>query len=428
MALPKIKFAGGGERAQYLTHSGNDTTIRFVLNYPGVLDPEVMRAAVKAVVESVDVLHSTFFTDANAAYWRVNKDVEEHNYFHYIRTEGDPAVTAYSLSLLPVYPEDKVQLRCELVQSSNASSIVLLISHLCVDGGDGKYLLNKLIEAYNLILRTGSAEGLEVKNGSRAPEQVYENKGLKDLKDMMKLPFGKDVSSVYPFPNSMDGMCRVTRAVIPASIMSAARKKAKEVGASANDLLLAACYQVYAAFPEVEPGSPVGISSMMDLRRHCSEGDSEGLANLSGGMGTGFANGVPERFEDTLAEITKQTITIKEDPLAGMSGLPILHTIARGIPVWLQLAVIGKAYGAMPVGLTNLGNLKCDTLALGELIPTGGIFGGPLKKKPGMQISIISFDGECVLACYGRYTAEDEAHIQNTLDDMVKAIASYAES
>ena len=245
---------------------------------------------------------------------------------------------------------------------------------------------------------------------------------------MMKLPFGGKTTSSYPFPTEADGMCRVTKTVISRETMSAARKKAKEAGASANDLLLSACYQVYAAFPEVEPGSPVGISSMMDLRRHCKDGDSEGLANMSGGLGTGFENGIPETFEEILTEITKQTTAVKEDPLAGMSGLPILHTIARGIPVWMQLAIVSKAYGAMPVGLTNLGNIKCETLALGELVPTGGIFGGPLKKKPGMQISIISFDGECVLACYGRYTAEDEAHIQNTLDSMAKVIASYAES
>lgn len=426
MALPKIKFAGGGERFQYLTHSGNDTTIRFVLNYPGIIDPDVMREAVKALVESVDILHSTFFTDAHAAYWKVNKDVEEHNYFHYIRTEGDPAVTAESLSLLPVYPEDKVQLRCELVQSNEASALVLLISHLCVDGGDGKYLLNKLVEAYNLILTTGSADGLEVKNGSRAPEKVYETKELKDLKDMMKLPFGGKTTSSYPFPTEGNGMCRMAQTTIPRETMSAARKKAKEAGASANDLLLAACYQVYASFPEVAPGSPVGISSMMDLRRHCKDGDSEGLANMSGGMGTGFENGVPEDFTETLTEIAKQTTAVKEDPLAGMSGLPILHTIARGIPVWMQLVIASKVYGAMPVGLTNLGNLNCRSFALGDLIPTGGVFGGPLKKKSGMQISIISFDGECVLVCYGRYTAEDEAHIQNTLDAMVRQIGAYA--
>ena len=48
MAIPKIMFAGGGERGQYLTHKGNDTTIRFVLKYPGRIDPDILRQAVKA--------------------------------------------------------------------------------------------------------------------------------------------------------------------------------------------------------------------------------------------------------------------------------------------------------------------------------------------------------------------------------------------
>ena len=56
----------------------------------------------------------------------------------------------------------------------------------------------------------------------------------------------------------------------------------------------------------------------------------------------------------------------------------------------------------------------------------GGIFGGPLKKKPGMQISIISFDGECVLAVAVQCTDEDVAVLQKTLDDMVSEITAYA--
>ena len=68
MALPKITFAGSGERGQYLTHKANDTIIHFVLNYPEIVDADVLRAATKALVESVDVLHSTFFVDPNVAY------------------------------------------------------------------------------------------------------------------------------------------------------------------------------------------------------------------------------------------------------------------------------------------------------------------------------------------------------------------------
>lgn len=427
MALPKIHLAGGGERGQYLTHKGNDTTIRFVLNYPGLIDPEVLRQAVKVIVESVDILHGTFFVDANAAYWRINESVDEASYFHYIQTEGDPFVTARSLSVYPVYHEDKAQLRCELVQNDSASAIVLCVSHLCVDGGNGKHLLNKLVEAYNLILTTGSSEGLTVKNGSRAPEKVYANVDLKDAKGMFKMPLSKATSS-YPYPTGEAGSPRMVYSVIPSETMNTARKKAKEAGASANDLLLAAAYQVYASFPEVDRTSPVSISSMMDLRRHCTDGESEGLCNMSGALPTALEEGVPEDFSETIRLIAQQTTAAKEDPVAGLGGMPILHGIARGIPVWMQMMVAEKAYGAMPVGLTNLGNLKCDDLSLGGIVPNGGVFGGPLKKKTGMQVSIISFDGECALSVYGQYTQEDAAHLKATLDSMVTLVDSYAKS
>ena len=147
MAIPKIRPAGGGERAQFLLRDYNDNTIRFVLNYPGLVDPDVLRMAAKAVVESVDVLHGTFFSDGTLGYWHINEDVGETNYFHYVETEGDPSKTAVSLSLLPIYPEDKVQMLVTLVQNDAASSIVIQQSHLVVDGGDGKYLIAKLVEA-----------------------------------------------------------------------------------------------------------------------------------------------------------------------------------------------------------------------------------------------------------------------------------------
>ena len=106
--------------------------------------------------------------------------------------------------------------------------------------------------------------------------------------------------------------------------------------------------------------------------------------------------------------------------------MPIVHALARKVPIGLLLEIMGKVYGTAPVGVTNLGNLKCADFALGGIIPNGGIFGGPLKKKPGMQISIISFDGECVLAVAVQCTDEDVLVLQKTLDDMVAEITAYA--
>ena len=106
--------------------------------------------------------------------------------------------------------------------------------------------------------------------------------------------------------------------------------------------------------------------------------------------------------------------------------MPIVHALARNMPMGILLELMGKIYGSAPVGVTNLGNLKCVDFALGGIVPNGGIFGGPLKKKPGMQISVISFDGECVLAVAVQCSDEDVAVLQKTLDDMVAEIISYA--
>ncbi len=239
MALPKIIKAGGGERGQFILREFNDNTVRFVLNYPGIVDVDILRKAIKAVVESVDVLHGTFFTEGISAHWKLNEN--------------------------------------------------------------------------------------------------------------------------------------------------------------------------------------------MDLRRHCVHGESEGLCNMSGSFMTLLENGVSQSFAETLAIIAEQTTKVKENPLAGLEGMPIVHALARNVPIGLLLEIMGRVYGTAPVGVTNLGNLKCADFALGGIAPKVGIFGGPLKKKPGMQISIISFDGECVLAVAVQCTDEDVVVLQKTLDDMVAEITAYAE-
>ena len=425
MPLSKIISAGASERQQFLTHNYNDNTIRFVLNYPGLLDPDALCSAVKAVVESVDILHSTFFNDSVRAYWHVNDSVDEIHYFHYVRCAGDPAETAYSISLFPVFPEDRVQLRVWLVQSDSASSMVVAISHLCVDGGDGKYLLGKIIEGYNRILSSGSAEGLEIKNGSRAPEKVYEGLSLKEIMGLMRPPVS-NVMSLFPFANEEPGRVQYLRKVIPAQTMSGARAHAKTIGASANDLLVAALCQVYKELPGVDKEAPLSVTSMMDLRKHCKSGESEGLCNMSGAMPTVLEKGACENFEETLKAITAQTTAIKEDPYAGMVGMPLIHTAIRTAPMGLLLKVCHIIYGKMSLGVTNLGNIRCADYTMGELIPDGGFFGGPVKKKPGMQVAVMSFDGECVLSICGQFTQEDRVLLDSMLDNMVSIITDYA--
>lgn len=417
--------AGAGEKIQYAAHGFNDNTIRFVLGYPGKLDPNLLRAAAKAVTDSVDILHASFYAGDIGAHWQVNRAYDDGCFFQQSKTEHDPYEEACSLALLPIKPADKTQLCCRLVQGKTGSAFALTISHLCVDGSDGKYLLGKLTEAYSLLATKGNTEGLAIKNGSRDTTQPYQDIHGQEFLSLMKAP-GSEVKSFFPYPTKEPGTARMAHAVIPEEIIAEAHTLAKAAGATVNDLLLAAYYHGYACIPEINPSSPMSIMSMIDLRRHCRGGESEGLCNMSGTLPTILPQGIGTSFPDTLSQIARQTRAAKENPLAGLMGLPILHGVSKALPMGLLLASAGRIYGIMSLGLTNLGRLSGSNLKMGGMSPEKGLCGGPLKKKPGMQVSALSFDGTLTLCVWGEYTQPDKELIQSMLNRMALEITAYA--
>lgn len=427
--------AGTGEKTQYLVHDFNDNTIRFILHYPGRPDSAVLCAAAKAVIDRIDVLHSSFDVGTMHAYWKMNAVYEEQDYFRITETEGAPMEAACEIAAEPILPEARTQMRCHLVVktdpaqnfASGESALVVSISHLCADGSDGKYLLSKLAEAYRMIFEKGSAEALVIKDGNRNAEQVYENLSKKEYLSLMHNPI-PGIKSVFPYPTQEPGERKLIYREISSQIMQAVKQKAAEADATVNDALLAACYHAYAALPGNRADMPMSIMSMMDLRKHCSTGDSEGICNITGSLPTTLPEGLGASFAKTMAKIAAQTRAQKEDPLAGMEGMPLLHGIVRSFPMSVLKVAAKHVYGSMAVGLTNLGMLNVEEFAMGNLRPELAVFGGPLKKKPSMQVSAISLGGRCALSVSGEMTDEDAALIGAMLEEMRAQLARFAQT
>ena len=372
--MEKVKYvsAGVGERMQYIAHKYNDTTIRFILHYPGMLDENILCDAIKAVIDSVDVLHASFIARNRTSHWTIHANYRVSDYFTFVECDGDPMKPAQGISLTEIRDKDKCKLHVTLVQGSQSSAVVVRISHLVVDGSDGKYLLEKLAESYRLLEQTGAVSTLQVKNGSRSATNAYNELHLKELLSLAKAPFS-GVKTEYPFQNPKEhGPLRMLRCSIPANVLTEARKKAKAEaeGATANDLLLTACYRAYAKNTGKE--GPMSISSMMDLRNHCKDGVSDGLSNMSGGLGTELEIVPGNSFTADLKNITEQTKMAKGNPLAGLDGIPLLHMATKTFPMWLLLQAADMVYSSMSLSMTNLGNIPCEPLTMGNLKPTEG--------------------------------------------------------
>lgn len=106
---------------------------------------------------------------------------------------------ACGLAVQPVGHKDKCQFQVTLVNGSETCAVLIRISHLVVDGGDGKYLLNKLAEAYQIEEENRDIGELVVKDGSRSAMNAYKDLGLREMKSLFKMPFS-GVKTIYPFP------------------------------------------------------------------------------------------------------------------------------------------------------------------------------------------------------------------------------------
>lgn len=403
----KITLAGEGEKAQYLIHERNDNTIRFALQYPGKLSADLLEQATRTVIFGIDVLHASFVPKALEAVWVVHDELAVEDYFSFLETDEEPMSAANDILLKPVLPEEKAQLKCTLIQGKTASVLVVLISHLCVDGGDGKYLLGKLVEAYNLLATEGNCESLDLKDGSRSVFQIYKGLSHKEFVSAIKPTFPAE-KTIFPFPEEGDGYPHLVKRTLDTTVMQKVKQYGKAHNATINDMLLTAYSRAYIRLPKVDKDRPVNIMSMMDLRRYCKSGDSEGLSNLVGSMSTLVQIAPGETFGETLQKIAAQTRETKESPVAGLNGMPVIQTGVKRMPMGIAIKVADKVYGdAMPIGLTNLGNFSGDTLALENLYPTELVFGGPSKKKNGMQISAAGLDGVVTLCCVGEYGDTD---------------------
>ena len=136
----------------------------------------------------------------------------------------------------------------------------------------------------------------------------------------------------YRFADTDSGDPRLLHITLPEALMTVVRKKVKSYNASVNDLLLAAFYRSVSRQLALPQGQPMGIQSMIDLRRHISGGQSLGVCNLSGPLPTQLSCGVHGSFSDTLRELAEQTRQSKADSMAGMYGFSLIRFLFRFLP------------------------------------------------------------------------------------------------
>ena len=409
------------DKMHYLFRDFNDRMVHVELDYDFVLDVEALKTTIICAFEKVPVLHSRFVDKKLTTYWEVVPyhidDVLTVEYPENMETAIDDFLTQY------IPPESHIQMKFALFIKDGKSTLCMIENHMCMDGGDLKYFLQSFCKNYTEYVENGVSP-IEYRTGSRAYTDVYS--GFSQMESGVARRLFKNINARddHKFPltkNSIRDTSFIARKKFSEETLAKLKAKGKEMGATVNEMLLAAYfYSVYelAGFPESDQ---VMISSAIDLRRHMETVADKGFTNHTAWMQCA----IPERGSDifeTVKYVVRSSNRFKKDKFMGLYGLPLLNFGYSFLPHAASEEIIKIGYSNPYMAMSNIGILKGNEMALMGKEPVDAFMSGAVKYKPFVLLTATTYKNVITLSMCVRGNDEDKKIVNNFFDLMEKNI------
>lgn len=409
------------DKMHYLFRDFNDRMVHVELNYDFVLDVEALKTVIICAFEKVPVLHSKFVDKKLTTYWKVMP-------YHIddVLTVCEPenleeAVEEFLTQYIP--PESHIQMKFALFIKDGKSTLCMIENHMCMDGGDLKYFLQSFCKNYTEYVEKGISP-IEYRTGSRAYTDVYS--GFSQMESGVARRLFKNINARdnHKFPltkNNIRDTSFIARKKFNEETLAKLKAKGKEMGATVNEMLLAAYfYSVYelAGFPTSDQ---VMISSAIDLRRHMATVADKGFTNHTAWMQCA----IPERGKDifeTVKYVVKSSNRFKKDKFMGLYGLPLLNFGYSILPHAASEEIIKIGYSNPYMAMSNIGILKGNDLALMGKDPVDAFMSGAVKYKPFVLLTATTYKNVITLSMCVRGNDKDKEIVNNFFDLMEKNI------
>lgn len=407
------------DKMHYMFRDFNDRMVHVELHYDFRIDIHALKTVLICFLEKAPVLHSSFAGSPINPYWSVKdykiEDVLTISEPKNLQEEIDHFLTQY------IPPESDLQIKVALFYHKNKSVLCIVENHMCMDGGDLKYFLNALSVNYTEYVKNKKSP-LAIKTGTRSYDRVYSDLSPTDQKAAQKLY--KNVSSRdkhgFPLtPDSKDDRSFIVRRDFDSERFRKLRAAGKRAGATVNDLLIAiymhSLYEI-ANFGEDES---LSVSCAVDLRRHIKDTSKDGLTNHTAFMQC-LTPKKGRNINETLAYVMRSTEKNKQDRFLGLYSLPLLKLAYSILPYAASEEIIKIGYSNPLIGMSNIGVLDAEKLALDGNKPTYGFLTGAVKYKPYVLLSAISLNNMLTLSMCVKGNEEDKKIVNRFFDLLEK--------
>ncbi len=395
-----------------------------VLAFGGRLDEHRLKAAIRLAMDAEPVFGCRY-VPGRKPYWERRADLDSLDLCTVARTadfEGE-------LNRFVAAPRDGTRdpLFDAHIVRGRTDTLLVRISHLAADGMGSKELVSLAAYFYR---NPGRAEAVSPNLASRGPWQLFRQSGwLKCLPCLLKKPrLRAKPEWCFPvdFPHKR-GVLRVAARQLDPAVFDALHAFGKRLGATMNDVFVAAYFRALWRFFDFPPGIPQSILIPTSARRYLPSGRTGAICN--------FVVPLHATMERIAGEVLEQTvIRVRNSPLreparrervvAGMFWIAVLYSLFRKpIEGALEAGLSRPPGNTRTVAtLTNLGSFDPDQFDFG--VPTTDIYKiSQANFAPGILMNVSSFRKRLTFAINYPSRAIRPADIERLLDLFVEELA-----
>ena len=412
------------DKVNFMCRRYMDRIARFRLDYDFVPDKEAFKKALTALYEASPIFHSRFVNNPINPYWIVSDyKIEDSLTFE---KSNDLEKSSYDFLIKGVDLKDSTQMKIAVFHNDRKSAVCFRWNHMLIDGGGFKQFARDLFRAYGEIVQSGEFKGYFL-TGSRAYTEVYADFDKETRKKAKAQILGNSTHEKKTLPftkKSGEEKNILIFKKIDAEIFNCATERGKELGATANDVLVAAYIRSAYKLIGCDKNEKMSVSCAVDLRRHMKNPDRIGYTNHTTFMPC-TVNKMGDTMTDTVKSVAECNRKNKEDPFLGLHGLPLLNFAYHAMTYIQAEPTVALFYANANLALSNVGKVDKKLFSLDGNEPTDAFVAGGAKVKPCAAVNALSLDGRLTLSMTIQGTDEDKAMTQSFFDKMEEELRSF---
>ncbi|MGD0854854.1 MAG: hypothetical protein ABSA18_03520 [Dehalococcoidia bacterium] len=386
------------DQMQYLIRKVSDQQIRAVIKFDGRLDPEILKRAVMLSLDIEPVLRCRFVERDPHPRWERLAKLEINDIYKIVTTSEVEKCMADFLAE-EIDPLMGPQLKVLLIRS-DADRLCINMNHAAGDAGGMKDYMYLLAFLYRELALNGNYQPRSNAGGVRGLDQVFRHLTLAQKMRVLWKSFTRtqpvrDWCLPLPQPQSPDRFFTFLR--LPPDRFEKIKSAGEKLGATVNDVVLAACYRVL--YKMINPGPEVSMRMFVtvDMRRYIPSGKADAICNLASSVFPDIGSEIGQNLEETVSKVTSRMSRLKDD-LPGLSiflytfipfKLLPFSIVKRKVHEMMRPGDNGRSF---PPGFTNMGIIDAERLVFPGVNVVDAFITGAVNYPPAFQLGFTSFN------------------------------------